>query len=78
MLVRPADRREDRRAVGDVERHREHRVAMLAHQVVQDARVSRAVAATRSPRSSAATVHSRPKPRDAPVMNHVLLAIGPA
>ncbi len=33
--------------------------------------VSRAVAATRSPRSSAAIVHSRPKPRDAPVMNQV-------
>ena len=31
--------------------------------------VSRAVAATQSPRSSAAIVHSRPKPRDAPVMN---------
>src|ERR1700761_5101114 len=37
--------------------------------------VSRAVAATRSPRSSAAFVHSRPKPREVPVMNHVLLAI---
>jgi hypothetical protein len=33
--------------------------------------MSRAVAATRSPRSSAASVHSRPKPRDVPVMNHV-------
>src|SRR3954453_10243870 len=34
--------------------------------------VSRAVAATVSPRSSAAMAHSRPKPRDAPVMNQVL------
>src|SRR6478672_3501822 len=33
----------------------------------------RAVAATRSPRSSAASVHARPKPFDAPVMNQVLL-----
>ena len=30
---------------------------------------SRAVAATLSPRSSAAIAHSRPKPRDVPVMN---------
>ena len=40
--------------------------------------VSRAVAATLSPRSSAAIAHSLPKPRDVPVMNqtfsvHVLL-----
>src|SRR4051812_48738595 len=34
---------------------------------------SRAVPATRSPRCSAALAHSRPKPRDVPVMNHVLL-----
>jgi len=34
-----------------------------------DAR-SRAVAATLSPRSSAAIAHSRPNPRDVPVMNH--------
>ena len=33
--------------------------------------VSRAVAATRSPRSRAAAVQARPKPREAPVMNHV-------
>src|SRR3954453_22983803 len=33
---------------------------------------SRAVAATRSPRSSAAIAHSRPKPRDVPVMNQFL------
>ncbi len=33
----------------------------------------RAVAATRSPRSRAASVHSRPNPRDVPVMNQVLL-----
>ena len=33
-----------------------------------------AVAATRSPRSSAATAHSRPKPRELQVvMNHVFL-----
>src|SRR5437879_12251564 len=31
----------------------------------------RAVAATLSPRSRAAIVHSRPKPREEPVMNHV-------
>src|SRR5207245_10845196 len=31
----------------------------------------RAVAATLSPRSRAAIVHSRPKPREVPVMNHV-------
>ena len=31
----------------------------------------RAATATRSPRSSAATAHSRPSPLDAPVMNHV-------
>ena len=37
--------------------------------------MSRAVAATRSPRSSAAIVHSRPNPRDVPVMNHVLFAM---
>src|SRR6185503_15018338 len=35
--------------------------------------VSRAVAATESPRSRAAMAHSRPKPRDAPVMNQILL-----
>src|SRR5690242_21871363 len=40
--------------------------------------VSRAVAATVSPRSSAVMAHSRPKPRDAPVMNHVLDMLGPA
>ena len=33
--------------------------------------MSRAVAATLSPRSRAAIAHSRPKPRDAPVMNQV-------
>src|SRR4029078_6047872 len=33
----------------------------------------RAVAATRAPRSSAASLHSRSKPFDAPVTNHVLL-----
>src|SRR5829696_4170555 len=33
--------------------------------------MSRAVAATLSPRSSAAIAHSRPNPRDVPVMNHV-------
>jgi len=32
---------------------------------------SRAVAATLSPRSSAAFAHSRPKPREVPVMNQV-------
>jgi len=32
--------------------------------------VSRAVAATLSPRSSAAIAHSLPNPRDVPVMNH--------
>src|SRR5882757_4359947 len=37
--------------------------------------VSRAVAATLSPRSRAAIVHSRPKPRDAPVMNQTLSAM---
>ena len=31
----------------------------------------RAVAATLSPRSSAAAAHSRPKPRDVPVMNQI-------
>src|SRR5262245_35144869 len=35
--------------------------------------VSRAVAATLSPRSSAAIAHSLPKPRDVPVMNQTLL-----
>src|SRR3984957_1042233 len=35
--------------------------------------VSRAVAATLSPRSRAAIAHSRPKPRDVPVMNQVFM-----
>src|SRR6476660_7048000 len=35
--------------------------------------VSRAVAATLSPRSSAAIAHSLPNPRDVPVMNQTLL-----
>src|ERR1700743_4032719 len=37
--------------------------------------VSRAVAATLSPRSSAAIAHSRPKPREVPVMNQVFWAM---
>ena len=37
--------------------------------------MSLAVAATSSPRSSAAIAHSRPKPRDVPVMNQVFTAI---
>lgn len=36
---------------------------------------SGAVAATLSPRSRAAMVHSRPKPREVPVMNQVLVAL---
>src|SRR4051812_31604118 len=38
---------------------------------------SRAVAATESPRSSAAIVHSRPKPREAPVMNQIFCVMPP-
>src|SRR3954452_3046238 len=38
--------------------------------------MSRAVAATRSPRSRAAIAHSRPKPRDVPVMNQVFVTTG--
>src|ERR1700723_2595596 len=34
----------------------------------------RAVAATWSPRSRAAIAHSRPKPRDVPVINHVFMS----
>src|SRR5437763_10519364 len=37
--------------------------------------MSRAVAATLSPRSRAAMAHSRPKPRDVPVMNQTLAAM---
>src|SRR6478609_3335435 len=37
--------------------------------------VSRAVAATLSPRSRAAIAHSLPKPRDVPVMNHTFSAM---
>jgi hypothetical protein len=37
--------------------------------------VSRAVATTESPRSSAASAMARPKPRDVPVMNHTLFAM---
>jgi len=39
--------------------------------------VSRAVAATASPRSKAAIAHSRPKPRDEPVMNQFFDAMIP-
>ena len=70
MLMGALHRAERRLAVGDIESQREQRVAVLGPEVVQRA-VSRAVAATRSPRSSAAFVHSRPKPREVPVMNHV-------
>ncbi len=59
-------------AVGDVERDRQDRVAVLGDQVVELA-MSRAVAATWSPRSRAAIAHSRPKPRDVPVMNQVFM-----
>src|ERR1700761_2633276 len=38
--------------------------------------VLRAVPTTRSPRTRAAAAHSRPKPRDVPVMNHVLAIAG--
>jgi hypothetical protein len=39
--------------------------------------VSRAVAATLSPRDSAASANRRPKPREEPVMNQVLLMEAP-
>ena len=54
--------------VGDVQRDRQQRVAVLLRQVGQVS-VLRAVAATLSPRSRAAIAHSRPKPREVPVMN---------
>jgi len=71
MLVRLIDRGEARRTVVYVEREGKDAIAILGCKVP----VSRAVAATRSPRSSATIVHSRPNPRDVPVMNHVLLAM---
>src|ERR1700730_4292506 len=40
--------------------------------------VSRAVAATRSPRASAASAQTRPNPREVPVINQTLLAIADA
>ena len=57
--------------VGDVQRDRGDGVAVARHEIVQTAG-SRAVAATRSPASSAATAIARPRPRDEPVTRKVL------
>ena len=53
MIVRLLDRREVRVPIGDVQTNRQQRVAVLVDQSSSDA-VLRAVAATLSPRSSAA------------------------
>ena len=69
VVVGLLDRGEVGVAVGHVERDRQQRVAVLRRRGRRASTVSRAVAATLSPRSSAAIAHSRPKPRDVPVMN---------
>jgi hypothetical protein len=63
-------------AVGDVELNRQKGVAVVLDETVRSSRL-RAVPATLSPHSRAASVHSRPKPFDAPVMNQVLVRMTP-
>ena len=75
VLVRLLHRGEIGVAVGDVQPDRQDRVAVLARRDRRGCAMSRAVAATVSPRSSAAIAHSRPKPRDVPVMNQVFTAM---
>ena len=63
-------------AVGDVEPDRQHDILVPLREILE-CLGSRAVAATLSPRSRAASAHSRPKPFDAPVMNQVLVKMTP-
>ena len=63
------DSGEVRVAIRDIEPDRQEGVAVFLRHVV-GCRVSRAVAATLPPRSTATIAHSRPKPRDVPLMNH--------
>jgi hypothetical protein len=67
----------DGRPVGDVDL--QGRMASPYLTRSSNAPADRLRAATRSPRSRAASVHSRPKPLDAPVMNQVLrpVDVGP-
>ncbi len=71
LLVRRADRGERAVPVGDVEAAAAAAGRRTSRRGRRGSTVSRAVAATESPRSRAAIAHSRPKPRDAPVMNQI-------
>ena len=75
VLVGLLDGGEGRGAVGDVELRSAGRASPYGSTRSSRLLVSRAVAATESPRSSAAIAHSRPKPREVPVMNQVLEVI---
>ena len=69
MLVRADDGGVHRGLVGDVELQRAGPRRRTARSSGASVVASRAVAATRSPRSSAASAQMRPKPFDVPVMN---------
>ena len=70
-FVRLLHRGIDGRLVADVEGKRQQPVAVSALRSSRGAML-REAAATLSPRASAASVHTRPKPLDVPVMNQTL------